>query len=29
MLAMIAKENNRRFDLYDYIITNEGKDDRK
>ena len=28
LLAMIAKENNRRFDLYDYIIKNE-KDDEK
>jgi hypothetical protein len=29
MLAMIAKENNKRFDLYDYIITNEKKINEK
>ena len=29
MLAVIAKENNKRFDLYDYIITEEIKRDEK
>ena len=29
MLAVIAKENNKRFDLYDYIITEEMKRDEK
>jgi len=29
MLAVIAKENNKRFDLYDYIITEEINRDEK
>ena len=30
MLAIIAKENNKRFDLYDYIITeSEVNDDER
>jgi len=29
MLAVIAKENNKRFDLYDYIINEEMKRDEK
>ena len=29
MLAVIAKENNRRFDLYDYIIVKSENADEK
>ena len=29
ILAIIAKDNNKRFDLYDYILRDEGADEEK
>ena len=29
ILAVIAKENNKRFDLYDYIIEEDNRNDQK
>jgi len=29
MLAVIAKESNKRFDLYDYILTEQDNEEKK